>query len=339
MKRRRAFLLLELFILAGLLIVYFVFFVPNTFEGNRFITVSKGENFTQVVDSLAQAGIIRSRATFEIAGRALNLTTRMQIGKYRFRSGVSNKEILEDLRHGKNIELITVTIREGLKAAKQAKIFTKQLRIDSTRFMELVNDSAFVHSLGIADTSLEGYLMPNTYLFYWQDDEETILKEMVKDFWTVFNDTLRKRMDEQALSLNDVMTLSSIVEAETAIDSERAIVAGVYYNRLRKNMRLEADPTIQYIIEDGPRRLVRSDLFKESPYNTYRHYGLPPGPINNPGRTAILAALYPMRHKYLYFVATGQGGHTFSRTYDQHQRAVRQFRRVRELQQAIKQEG
>ena len=102
MKRRRAFLLLELFILAGLLIVYFVFFVPNTFEGNRFITVSKGENFTQVVDSLAQAGIIRSRATFEIAGRALNLTTRMQIGKYRFRSGVSRSE---ERRVGKECRL------------------------------------------------------------------------------------------------------------------------------------------------------------------------------------------------------------------------------------------
>ena len=332
-------ILLEFFIIVGLIVTYAVLFMPNTFEGDRFITVSKGENFTQVVDSLEQVGVLRSRAAFEIAGRALNLTTRMQIGKYRFKSGVSNKEILEDLRHGKNIQLITVAIREGLKATRQAKLFARQLHTDSARFMELVNDSTFVHSLGIDDTSLEGYLMPNTYLFYWQDDEETILKEMVKEFWTIFNDSLRKRMEEDGLSLNEVMTLASIVEAESAIDSERAVIAGVYYNRLRRNMRLEADPTIQYILEDGPRRLVRSDLFKESPYNTYRHYGLPPGPINNPGRTAILAALYPMRHKYLFFVATGQGGHKFSRTYDQHLRAVKQLQKVRDIQQAIREEG
>ncbi len=337
--KRRMFLFAESLLLVLILVFYFIMLAPNRFEGDRFITVSKGENFRQVVDSLEQAGIIRSSLSFELAGRILNLTTKMQIGKYRFRSSVSNKEILEDIRHGRNIQFITVTIREGLKASRQAKVYAKALHTDSSRFMDLIKDSDFVHSLGIDDTSLEGYLMPNTYVFYWQEDEETIIKEMVKEFWTVFDDSVRNHLTAQGISMNDVMTLASIVEAETSVDSERAIVAGVYYNRLKKNMRLEADPTIQYILEDGPRRLVMSDLWKESPYNTYRHYGLPPGPINNPGRSAILGAVFPKKHKYLFFVANGQGGHKFTRTFNEHLHAKKQFERVRELQKAIKEES
>src|ERR1041385_1256154 len=326
-------------ILFCLFLLYEILLASNTFDGDRFITVSKGESFSQVVDSLDQAGVVRNRTLFILAGKLLRLTTRMQIGKYRFRSGASNKEILEDLRHGKNIELITITVREGLKASRIARIYGRNLGIDSTRFMQLVNDSSLAHRFGVKENSLEGYLMPNTYKFYWQSDEEEIIAEMVKQFWLVFSDTLKVRMESRHISLNELLALASIIEAETNVDSERAIVAGVYYNRLQKRMRLEADPTIQYILEDGPRRLHYSDLQRESPYNTYRNYGLPPGPVNNPGQSSIIAALYPKRHRYLYFVANGQGGHTFSKTFVEHKRAIQRFRRIREEQQAIKEAG
>ena len=336
--KRLMLIALAVVLVAGF-ILYEILQAPNLFYGDRVIAVSRGESFAEVVDSLERAGIIRSRTLFVAAGRILGWTKKMQIGKYRFKRGVSNKRILEDIRHGRSTELVIVTVREGLKASRQARLLEKSLGIDSARFMSLVDDSSFARVLGVEGVSLEGYLMPNTYMFYWQTDEQDIIKEMVDVFWRVFSDTLKARMESRGMTLQEILTVASIVEAETAVDSERALVAGVYYNRLQKKMRLEADPTVQYVLEDGPRRLRYSDLARNSPYNTYRHYGLPPGPVNNPGRGSILAALYPARHKYLYFVANGQGGHTFSKTYAEHRRAVQQYRRMREEQQAMKAEG
>lgn len=331
--------IISVIVLLVLFGLYQVLWAPNTFSSDQFITVSKGESFRQVVDSLESHGIIRNRLLFDLAGRMLNLTTKMQVGKYRFKSGMSNKEILEDLRYGKTIELITVHIPEGMRVARQAFVFAHALGIDSARFMALAGDTIFLASLGIPANTVEGYLMPNTYKFYWQTDEEEIFRTIVAEFWKFFNDTLKAYAAARGRSINDILTVASIVEAETAVDSERAIVAGVYYNRLEKRMRLEADPTIQYILEDGPRRLRYSDLKRESAYNTYRHYGLPPGPINNPGKASILAALYPARHKYYFFVANGHGGHTFSKTYSEHRQAIQSYRKKREEQQAAKQEG
>jgi len=334
----------RLLVISGLLLVliasglWVVVWAPNLFEGDRFIIVSKGESFASVVDSLDHAGIIWSRTTFQLAGRILDLTTKMQIGKYRFRSGMSNHEILEDLRGGNTIEMISVTIPEGLRATRQAHIFVRQLGIDSTRFMELVYDQSFCHELGIEAPSLEGYLMPNTYKVYWQSDEKDLLKRMVGQFWTVFDSSMQLRSERRGMSISEVLTIASIVEGETHIDSERAVIAGVYYNRIHRRMPLQADPTIQYLLQEGPRPLHRSDLQIPSPYNTYLHYGLPPGPVNNPGRAAIVAALYPVRHKFLYFVANGAGGHTFSRSYDQHLRAIRQYLKRREEQRASREE-
>lgn len=338
MKRLIQKILTTLFILGVLVLVgfYEVLWAPNTFDGDRFISVSKGENFGQVMDSLEKAGIIRSRFLFSSAGRYLDLTTKMQIGKYRFRSGMSNKDILEDLRFGKSIIAITVTLVEGLRASRQARVLVRELDIDSTRFMRFVNDPNFAQSLGADGPTLEGYLMPNTYQLYWQMDEETIIKTLVQEFWKVFNDTLRAEARLRGMTLNELLTMASIVEGETSIDSERAVVAGVYYNRLKKKMRLQADPTIQYIIDGGPRSLHLSDLERESAYNTYRTAGLPPGPVNNPGKASILAALSPKHHKYLFFVANGFGGHTFTKTFEEHLKAKSRWKKIKEVQQAIK---
>jgi UPF0755 protein len=326
MKTVRTALFIFVIALSG--VVYLVLFAPNMFEGDRFIIVSRGENFSQVIDSLEKAGVIKNRILIRIAGKVLTLTTRMQIGKYRFHSGMSNKEILEDLREGKTVEMITVSIPEGWRARRQAKFLARMIGIDSARFMSLVADTHFIAGLGIQASSLEGYLFPETYKLYWQADEGEIVKEFVRQFRIFFTDTLQRAVVARGTTLREVLTVASIVEAETPVDSERPVVAGVYYNRLKKHMRLEADPTVEYILKDGPRRLHYSDLGQQSSYNTYRNYGLPPGPINNPGRASILAALYPKKHKYLFFVATGGGGHTFSSTYAQHQRAVELYRKT-----------
>lgn len=336
---RRLVIIVAFLLVMGVFSIYEILWAPNTFEGDRFINVSKGETFKQVVDSLEHAGIIRSRLLFDIAGRIEALTTTMQIGKYRFRTGMSNNEILKDIHLGTTVELIAIHIPEGIRTSRQARIFARYLGVDSARFMHLVNDSTFAHSIGVLSTTLTGYLMPKTYNFFWQTDEEEIFKTMVGEFWKVFDDTLRERTKALGFSITEVLTMASIVELETSVDSERSMIAGVYYNRLRKHMRLQADPTVQFILDDGPRRLHYSDLDRESDYNTYLHPGLPPGPINNPGAASILAALYPTRHKYMFFVATGVGGHKFSQSYSEHKRAIHNFRKMREVQQVLREEG
>lgn len=311
----------------------YVFYWPNTFESaqEKSFYISRGETFTQVVDSLKTQGIIRSRSLFTLVANLHGGTSRVQVGKFIIRNGASNNEVFAVLKNGKGAVLIPVTIREGLTIRRQARVFGRQLGIDTTRYARLANDSAFVQSLGVPGGSLEGYLFPNTYAFAWQADERDILRRLVDQFFKEYNDTLRQRASARGLTTREVLCMASIVEGETHLDDERPIVAGVYYNRLRKRMYLDADPTIQYILEGGPRLLSRSDLKLLSPYNTYLHFGLPPGPVNNPGLAAVKAAIEPARHQYLYFVANGKGGHWFSSTYDEHLRNVYKARRLRAL--------
>lgn len=317
-------------LLVMILFVTWVFLWPNTFSDpdRRVFNVSRGDSFARVVDSLYQQGIIRSKTSFKIAGRILGGATELKVGRYTFISGASNMSIIQDLREG-NRTLIPVAIPEGVRMTIVARRLSKELGVDSAKVMELCLDSAVAAEWGIPDSTLEGYLLPDTYLFHWQTDERELVDRLLQAFKEFYTDSLQARAAQMGMSTHEVLTFASIVDKETQIPEERTIVAGVYHNRLKRRMRLEADPTIQYILPDGPRRLLYSDLRIPSRYNTYRNYGLPPGPIGNPGREAILATLYPADHQYYFFVADGRGGHTFTRTYDEHQRAVRVYRRVR----------
>lgn len=331
--------------------LYVILWAPNSFDGERIITVSKGDSFAAIEDTLVSAGVIRNRLLFNLAARILGSDRKMQIGRYRFRPGMSNSRILEDLEFGKSAELVSVTVPEGIRTRRVAAIFGRNLGLDVERFEELAGDTGFIGGLGLDAVgwhdsdpasgsgpgrasgrslrSLEGYLLPGTYHFYWQEPEETVLAALAGAFLRFFDDSLRAEAARRSMSVHQVLTLASIIEAETAVDSERTRIAGVYHNRLRKRMRLQADPTVQYLLEDGPRRLTYSDLNRPSPYNTYRNPGLPPGPINNPGKASILAALSPERHNYYFFVASGEGGHNFSKTYAEHLRQVRLYQRRR----------
>lgn len=318
------------------LVASFVFWFPNTVSDAESleVIVPRGATFKSVTDSLEAGGVLKVRWTFNLAGRTMGLTRDMKVGKYRFPAGLSNIEILEDLSEGRSRVPIAVTIPEGWRIERIAIRYAQQLGIDTETFINLCRSERFTRSLGIDAATLEGYLMPDTYRFFWQTDEREIIERMVNEFKSFFVDSLRERQKSIAMSMNQVLTLASIVEGETNLDQERPTVAGVYHNRLNRRMRLEADPTIQYILPDGPRRLLYRDLKIESPFNTYQNYGLPPSPIGSPGRLSILAALYPEQHAYLFFVADGKGGHRFSRNYTEHQRAVREWRRTRrELQQ------
>jgi UPF0755 protein len=310
---------------------WWVFYGPNSFSDPavRVVTVSRGDTFGRVVDSLDANGIIRSRGQLEFVGRVVGGTRHLQVGRYEFPSGISNMEIIRVLTTGKGNRLIRVTVAEGLRARAQARLFAREIGTDSSRFMVLVFDSSFAQSLGIGASNLEGYLLPETYGFHWQQDEQDVVHTLVSAFRSLFTDSLQERAKELGMTPHQVVTLASIVEGEAVLDEEREIIAGVYHNRLRRGMRLEADPTIQYLLPDSPRRVLYSDLRADNPYNTYRNSGLPPGPVGNPGSRSIMATLYPAVHSYLFFVANGRGGHWFTSTYAEHMRYVRMYRRER----------
>lgn len=319
--------------------VFDVFYGPNNFTGGleQTLYVSKGSVFPSIVDSLETKGIIRSRSLFIFVAKVLGGTNRIQTGKYVFATGISNVDLFIALRDGRGAALISVTIPEGLRARNQARFFSRHLGIDSSVFMSLVHDESFAQTLGVPAASLEGYLLPETYRFSWQPDEKEVISRQVREFLSFYTDSLREQAHAMGWTMHQAITLASIVEGEAVLPEERRTISGVYHNRLRKGMKLEADPTIQYLIEDGPRRVLYSDLKKDHPYNTYRNKGLPPGPVNNPGRGAILAALFPEQNNFLFFVANGSGGHWFSATYDEHRKYVRMYRRMRA--QSLSQKG
>jgi len=314
---------------------------PNTFPGGgeRTLFVSRGETFPAVVDSLEAGGTIRSRFEFMLVVRVMGGAEKMQVGKYVFASGISNADLFQRLRTGKGSQLIQVTVPEGYRIRAQARIFSRALGIDSARYARLAFDPGFARSLGVDAPSLEGYLLPETYDFSWDADEREIIRREVQSFERFFTDTLRARAAGFGWTVHQAVTFASIVEGEAILPEERPIIAGVYHNRLSRGMKLEADPTIQYVLDDGPRRLTYDDLRTASPYNTYRITGLPPGPVNNPGKAAIMAALYPQGNGYLFFVANGRGGHWFTRTYDEHLHYVRLFRRQRRMRELHSQGG
>jgi len=307
---------------------YILFFKPQNRAGAKTVTIPKGIGINRITEILSEEGVIKQPGSFKLASKVLGYDNKLKAGRYELPEGASNLEILHILARGKPLN-VRVTIPEGVTARRVAAILAKRVEMDSAAFMQVVHDSAFAHRLGIAANSLEGYLFPETYSFYWGMQPQSVAKAMVQEFWRQLPDSAEKRAKEMGMTLHEIVTLASLVEGEAMVDSERAIIAGVYINRLRRGMRLQADPTIQYIIPDGPRRLLHKDLQIDSPYNTYLYAGLPPGPINNPGRKSIVAALYPRDVPYLYFVARGDGSHVFSVTMNQHVQAKRAFDRVR----------
>jgi UPF0755 protein len=211
-----------------------------------------------------------------------------------------------------------------------ARLLKRQIGVDSARFVEEAKNDSLIKLLGFEAGTLEGYLFPDTYQISFTgigNREKEIITLLAAEFRNKITDDMREHLKERDMSLNDLITMASIIEAETRFEAEKKTVAGVYYNRLKKNMKLEADPTVQYVLPDGPKkRLMYSDLKFSSPYNTYLNRGLPPGPINNPGLNSILAALYPEEHQYLYFVAKGDGSHRFAKTFDEHKQNIELYK-------------
>jgi len=310
------------------LIIFVWLFVSSAATGPaeyvHTLTVNRGDTFDAVLATMHQTDIIKSKTKLRLAARFSGLRNKIKAGVYEIRGGTSALEILQQLSQGR-VQLVRVTIPEGKHIRQIAAILQQTIAVDSTHFVAICYDTTFINNLGIPSTSLEGFLYPDTYLLASGMPPEDVVKNMVSEFVSNFGSDLQKRGSEMGFSIIETLTLASIIEGEAVLPSERKTISGVYHNRLKRGMRLQADPTIQYIIKDGPRRILNSDLEIDSPYNTYKYAGLPPGPINNPGREAIVASLYPEDVKYLYFVANGDGSHTFSRTLKEHLQAKARF--------------
>ncbi|HHS13752.1 MAG TPA: endolytic transglycosylase MltG [bacterium] len=292
------------------------------------VDIQRGMTLTSIARELGELRIIQHPRTFMIMAKFMGWGHQLKAGHYLFEGQVSYWKVLRRLTRG-NVMTLTLTIPEGLRAENVVSLLKQHLHIDSTTLMERINNEQFCRQLKVDAPSLEGYLFPDTYYFMLNETPESALTKMVNRYRSVIHDSLLERARSLGMTIHEVMTLASIIEGEAVIGSERAVISALYHNRLQKGMRLQADPTIQYIIHDGPRRLLYKDLQIQSPYNTYLYRGLPPSPVNSPGLASILAALYPSSDDYLYMVANGDGSHTFSRTIEEHQKAKDRFDRLR----------
>lgn len=309
------------------LISYWAVYRPNMSSSTGMLTkvvVEKGDDLSKIANNLYEAKLIDDTGRFIWACRIMRVETDLPAGVFVIPFGLSNREIVKRMVFS-NTNTGNVTIREGWTSTRIASELNKKIGIDSTAFMKVVNDQEFVKDLGLEAPSLEGYLYPETYNLYLGMEAEEAARKMVEQFRAVFNDKMKYRAFELGFSVNEIVTLASIIEGEIIYSSEAPIVSGVYHNRLKMGMRLQADPTIQYIILDSPRRVRYSDLKIDSPYNTYKYSGLPPGPIGNPGYRALIAALYPAKVPYIFFVAKGDGYHNFNVTAEEHFEAKNRF--------------
>ena len=301
-------------------------------QGNPYdsvkVTIPKGASLKEVSTTLQDYNIIRNERSFLLAVKTLGYEKDMPAGRFKLVKASTNFDIIDQLVNGIQVNK-RVTILEGWTIDIIAEELHDKIGIDQDEFKSACTNELLLWKWGISEKTVEGYLFPNTYLFSEEEDVQDIIGRMINEYKQRITLEFRDRMQELGMEEKEIITLASIIEGEAIYDKERAIISGVYHNRLNIGMRLQADPTIQYIINDSPRRLLNKDLKIKSPYNTYLNKGLPPGPINNPGIESIKAALYPAETDYIYFVAKGDGYHTFSRTKEEHNIAKRKFQKIR----------
>ena len=306
-----------------------VFYWPqNNINKEIKITINHGESLSVISKKLLKKGVITNENIFEVATKIRGLDTSIPVGTFLMQNVKVNHDIINHLVFG-NPERKKVTLLEGWNIKQTSNHLSKEMGFDYNTIVEIINNTSFINSLGIKSQSLEGYLYPDTYYFFEGENVNSVIKRLVKEYKYFWTDSNITKASSISLTQHQILTLASIIEGEAIYDSERPIISAVYHNRLKRGMKLQADPTVQYIIKDGPRRLLIKDLRIKSPYNTYLYEGLPPGPINSPGFKSLSAALYPDKNDYLYFVAKGDGYHTFSKNEKEHERAKRAFQRVR----------
>lgn len=291
------------------------------------ITIPSGATLRVAADSLASHGIIAAPRLFRLYALLERDDRSIKPGTYLLHRGASWTYILDALHGGKGM-MALVTIPEGFSLSQIVPLLSARLRVPEESVHAAVSDTALLRRLDVPTPTLEGYLFPDTYAFAPGTTARAAVQTMTRRFEQAWKPAWTLRLDSLPMSRNDVVTLASIVEKEAKLPEERAVIAAVYLNRLRSGMLLQADPTVQYALPQHTSRVLYRDLEVSSPYNTYRHKGLPPGPIASPGAASLQAALYPANVPYRYFVALPDGHHEFRTDLAGHTEAKRAARKA-----------
>lgn len=289
------------------------------------VIIPLGATFRSAADSMASSGVIESPLAFRIYARLTGSDRRIQAGTYLLRPGTHWSDVVRAMNGGAGV-INRVTIPEGFTIAQITPLLVRSLHAPADSVVAAVRDSSLRARLDDPAETLEGYLFPDTYVFAPGTTARQAVTEMVKRFEREWKPEYNVQAAALGRSRHEIVTMASIVEKEARLPEERPVIAAVYYNRLKDGMPLQADPTVQYALGRHTDRVLYRDLAIDSPYNTYLHPGLPPGPIASPGAASLRAALAPAHVPYLYFVAAPDGHHEFRTTMAEHDQAIRAVR-------------
>jgi UPF0755 protein len=291
------------------------------------VTIPPGASMRVAADSLSRAGVIRGGTLFRVYASMRGSDRGIKAGTYLLRKNSSWGSVIDALRSGKGLVAV-VLVPEGFSLSQIEPLLAAKLNQPRDSVAVATRDSALRKQLDVPTATLEGYLFPDTYIFPEGTSARTAVNAMVRQFQKVWKPAWTARLDTIKMSRNEVMSLAAIVEKEAKVPQERPVIAAVYLNRMKHGMLLQADPTVQFALGKHVARVLYRDLDVDSPYNTYKYKGLPPGPIASPGRASIEAALYPANVPYEYFVAFPDGHHEFRADLAGHEKAKLQARKA-----------
>ena len=322
-----AFCSIGVLCLIALSVAVFLILPPTSSEEIVNFEVPVGSSSQTIAKRLVEQNLIRSEYAFRLIVKHRGTGKRLRAGTYTLQRNMALWHIVDEFEKGQ-VNLVRWTVPEGLTVSAIAELWETTGYGAAAAFREAAESKCLLEQFGLQDKSVEGYLFPNTYKFAKGTTAEQAVEMMLEEFKQRWTEKFDEDAQNLGLTQHEVVTLASVIEKEAQVKSERPRIAGVFHNRLKKKWRLQADPTVLYALGNPERLLTRADLKVDSPYNTYAHRGLPPGPIANPGIDSIIAALRPEKTDYFYFVAIGEGKHHFSKTLSEHNRMIRKIRRA-----------
>lgn len=299
--------------------------VPTQEKLERIVEIPRGTPFRKVAKELQSKGVITHEIKFYFLSRFQRSVTKIKAGEYLLYTNMKPLEVLDTLVSGKTY-LYRAMIPEGYNIYEISKTISSVLQIPESEFLSKVKELTLLKKFEIEGHSVEGYLFPDTYFFSKPIDAQGVIRTMVKRFKENYSQDLYFRGNQVGFTQSQVVILASMIEKETGLSEERRLISSVFHNRLNKGMKLQSDPTVIYgLMPNFLGNLTKKDLLKPTPYNTYTRYGLPLGPIANPGKASLEAAVNPVPSSYLYFVSRNDGSHIFSTNYKDHLKAVKQY--------------
>ncbi len=319
--------LLAALVFGAFLFIYARLPIDETNTTPVLVDIPTGTSFVRVTKMLADAGLVENRFLFYSLVVVKRGTRLIRAGEYEFVPSITPAQLIDKLLHG-DIKKYRVTIHEDFSLQEVAARLREYKMIDEETFFELARDRVFLSSLGIPGPSIEGYLFPDTYYLNRSMSTRQVMRMMVERFWDKISPEMINQAAQKGLNTHEFVTFASLIGKETGYTAEKPLIAAVFYNRMKKGMPLQSDPTTVYDLKNFNGKVLRRHYRRASPYNTYLIRGLPPGPIANPGLDSYRAVLNPAPVDYLYFVSQNDGSHFFSSSFDSHNSAIVRLRTV-----------